>query len=203
MTRNASANSLRVTMSQQPFLKDHYTKQVIPELQKNRGYRNIHQVPKLEKIVLNSGFTVSVERTHADTIANELSLIAGQKAIVTKARQSISQFKLRQGMPIGAKVTLRGSRMFDFMLRLTAISLPAIRDFQGVSHKLDGGGNYNMGIEDHTIFPEVNSDNAKANIGLDITIVTTATDDDEARELLKLMGMPFRQQKSGEHSGNN
>jgi large subunit ribosomal protein L5 len=187
-----------------PFLKTHYFEHVLPELTKTQGYTNCHQVPKLEKIVINSGFNAEVERSWPEDVAKDISLIAGQKAIITKAKKSISNFKLREGMPVGVKVTLRGEQMYEFLYRLTSIVLPGIRDFQGVPSKLDGRGNYNFGIEDHTIFPEIHSDGGnRKNIGMDITIVTTAKTDKEAVELLQLMGMPFRKRSTSSDTSNN
>ncbi|GAB4268376.1 MAG TPA: 50S ribosomal protein L5 [Opitutae bacterium] len=175
-----------------PFLKSHYEDVVVPELMKTQGYKNRHQVPVIQKVVLNSGVSAASDKNWITEVAGELTKISSQKAVVTKARKSISNFKLRQGMPIGAKVTLRGDRMYDFIYRLLVVALPAIRDFRGVSRKLDSHGNYNIGISDHSIFPEVNVDGNRATIGLDLTIVTSAKTDDEARALLDLMGMPFR-----------
>ena len=173
-------------------LKKTYLENVVPGLMKSRGYKNRHEVPKLEKIVINSGFDASVERSFPEDLAKDITLIAGQKAVITIARKSISNFKLREGMPIGVKVTLRGEKMYDFLYRYISVVLPLIRDFQGVKQKLDGNGNYTMGITDHTIFPEINSDSNKRQIGMDITIVTSAATDEEGAALLSLLGMPFR-----------
>ncbi len=183
-----------------PFLKKRYLDKVAPELRKSRGYSNAHQVPNLVKIVLNSAFDAEADKSTRDEIVKEITKLAGQKPVITKARKSVSNFKVREGMPLGCTVTLRGARMWDFLARLTLIALPMIRDFRGVSNRLDGQGNYSLGIVDHTIFPETQADGSqRANIGLDISIVTTATSDDEARELLRLLGMPFRaQQKAAE-----
>ena len=183
-----------------PFLKKRYLEKVAPELRKSRGYSNAHQVPNLVKIVLNSAFDAEADKSTRDEIVKEITKLAGQKPVITKARKSVSNFKVREGMPLGCTVTLRGARMWDFLARLTLIALPMIRDFRGVSNRLDGQGNYSLGIVDHTIFPETQADGSqKANIGLDVSIVTTATTDDEARELLRLLGMPFRaQQKAAE-----
>lgn len=173
-------------------LKEHYQKNVVPELMKTHGYTNVHEVPQVIKIVLNTGFDASVEKSGLEEIQKELSNIAGQRAILTRAKNSISNFKLREEMPIGAKVTLRGASMYNFLYRLLAVALPGIRDFRGVNSKLDGNGNYTLGITDHTIFPESHGDSSRRVIGMDISIVTTASTDDEGRELLRLMGMPFR-----------
>jgi large subunit ribosomal protein L5 len=174
-----------------PALKKIYQEKVVPELQKTRGYKNIHDVPKIEKIVLNTGVKASEGKEVVDDAANELTRISGQRAVQTKARLSISNFKLRQGQPIGAKVTLRGANMWEFLYRLVYVALPAIRDFRGVPAKLDGQGNYMLGINDHTIFPEINVDQVKRQLGFDVCIVTTAATDEEGRELLRLLGMPF------------
>jgi large subunit ribosomal protein L5 len=175
-----------------PFLRKYYQDEVIKELRAKHGYANIHQVPKLEKIVINSAFRADVEKSAVAEIQRDIALIAGQQAIVTKARKSISNFKVRQGMPLGVKVTLRGDRMWDFLMRLVAVALPAIRDFQGVPTRLDGAGNYTLGISDHSIFPEINVDTNKRTLGMDICIITTASTDEEARSLLRALGMPFR-----------
>lgn len=163
---------------------------------KSRGYKNCHEVPTIEKIVLNSSIGTDADKTWITEVQNDIGKIAGQQPVITKARKSISNFKLREGMPIGVKVTLRGDRMYDFLYRLLVVSLPRIRDFRGVSRKLDGSGNYNLGVSDHTIFPEINVEGNRKNIGLDITIVTTADTDAEALELLTLMGIPFRKTAS-------
>lgn len=179
--------------AQVPYLKQRYLEKVVPELRKSRGYGNPHQVPTLVKIVLNSAFDAEADKAHTAEVVKEITKLAGQKPVVTKARKSVSNFKVREGMPLGCTVTLRGARMWDFLARLTLIALPMIRDFRGVSNRLDGQGNYSLGITDHTIFPETQADGSqRANIGLDISIVTTAGSDDEARELLRLLGMPFR-----------
>lgn len=175
-----------------PFLKTHYFEQVLPELMKKRGYGNKHEVPRITKVVLNSGFDAQFDKSEIEALTKDMTSIAGQKAVVTRARRSISNFKVREGMPVGVKVTLRGIRMYEFLLRLIAVALPGIRDFRGVPTKLDGNGNYSLGITDHTIFPEITVETNRKAIGLDITICTSAATDDEGRELLTLMGMPFR-----------
>jgi large subunit ribosomal protein L5 len=176
-----------------PYLKQRYLDKVVPELRKSRGYANAHQVPTLSKIVLNSAFDAEADKSTTAEVVKEITKLAGQKPVITKARKSVSNFKVREGMPLGCTVTLRGARMWDFLARLTLIALPMIRDFRGVSNRLDGQGNYSLGITDHTIFPETQADGSqKANIGMDISIVTTALSDDEGRELLRLLGMPFR-----------
>lgn len=199
----APSNPSQMKTMDKPFLKTHYLEKVVPELKTARGYVNIHDVPKIEKIVINSGFSATVERNYPEELAKEIGSIVGQRPVITKARKSVSNFKVREGMPLGVKVTLRGARMYDFLLRLFAVALPAIRDFQGVPSKFDGNGNYSLGIADHTIFPEINTDGSRHNIGMDITIVTTAETDEEGRELLKLMGMPFRKRTTTQTPANN
>ena len=175
-----------------PALKKLYNEQIIAALTKSQSYTNKHQVPKLVKIVLNTGIDSEADKNRIADTARDLGLIAGQKPVLTKSKKAISNFKLREGQIVGAFVTLRGDAMWEFLYRLLAVALPTIRDFRGVSPKLDGQGNYNLGITDFTIFPEITVENVKKTMGLDITIVTTAPTDDEGRELLKLLGMPFR-----------
>ena len=175
-----------------PFLKQHYFEQIVPALIKARGYKNTHEVPKLTKISLNTGIDAEADKNQIADIQRDLSAIAGQKAVLAKSKKAISNFKLRQGQVVGAHVTLRGDAMWEFLYRLIAVALPTIRDFRGVHSKLDGQGNYALGVTDFTIFPEINVESVKKSMGLDINIVTTAESDDEARELLKLLGMPFR-----------
>lgn len=176
-----------------PALKEIYKSQIVPEMMKSHGYKNVHEVPRLQKIVINSGLNASRDKNWIAEVQKDVSSIAGQHAVVTKAGKSISNFKLREGVPNGVMVTLRGDRMYDFLYRLVVVALPAIRDFRGISRKLDGHGNYTIGISDHTIFPEIGSDTgSRESIGMDITIVTTASNDDEGRELLRHFGMPFR-----------
>ena len=179
-------------MSTAPTLKKHYNEVVYPELMKLRGYTNKHQVPKIVKINLNSGIDAEADKNQIADVQRDLSLIAGQKPVLSKTRKAISNFKLKENQVVGCHVTLRGNSMWEFLYRLLAVALPTIRDFRGVSPKLDGQGNYNLGITDFTIFPEITVENVKKTMGLDITIVTTAETDDEGRELLRLMGMPFR-----------
>ncbi len=179
-----------------PILKKLYKEQGVPELMKQFGYKNLHQVPNIQKVVINTGFGVE-DKGVIDDVVKQLGQVTGQQPVVTKARISVSNFKLRAGMPIGAKVDLRGARMWDFLYRLINVALPAIRDFRGVANKLDGRGNYTLGIEDISIFPEINVEQQKRSIGLDIAIVTTAESDEEGRELLRLLGMPFRRPTSG------
>lgn len=179
-----------------PSLKQHYLDSVVPELRKSGQYANIHEVPQVVKVVINSGFDATLDKAQIAETVKEISAVAGQQAVVTKARLSISNFKLRDGMPVGCMVTLRGARMYEFLYRLIGIALPGIRDFRGVHEKLDGNGNYALGISDHTIFPEAGQDGVKRLIGMDICIVTSASTNDEGRELLRLMGMPFRKRQT-------
>jgi large subunit ribosomal protein L5 len=176
-------------------LQEIYWKDVVPQLMKAFGYKNRMQVPRLEKITLNMGLGEAVQNVKIlDSAVEELSLIAGQKAVITKARRSIAAFKLREGMPIGVTVTLRRSRMMDFFDKLVNVALPRVRDFRGISGKaFDGRGNYSLGIREQIIFPEVNLDKIDKVKGLNISIVTSAKTDEEGKELLRLMGMPFRQ----------
>jgi len=177
-----------------PQLYDHYKKTVVEQLLKSGRYTNKMQVPRLEKVVVNMGISTRFENMK-DVIVEaqqELATITGQKPLVTHARKSIANFKVRKGMPVGCKVTLRGARMYEFLERFLNAALPRIRDFRGVSPRgFDGRGNYTLGVKDQTIFPEVELDKIKHNLGMDITIVTTANTDAEAKELLKLLGMPF------------
>ncbi|MFM1851655.1 MAG: hypothetical protein RIS54_1339 [Verrucomicrobiota bacterium] len=183
-------------MSNIPALKSLYAEQVAPELTKSRGYTNAHQLPKITKIVLNTGIDADADKNQIADVQRDLGLIAGQKPVLTKSRKAISNFKLREGQVVGCCVTLRGNAMWEFLYRLIAVALPTIRDFRGISPKLDGKGNYNLGVTDFTIFPEITVENVKKTMGLDITIVTTAKTDDEGRELLRLLGMPFRRSET-------
>ena len=173
-------------------LKDKYRTELVPALSKKLGLANPMLVPRLAKIVVNMGFGI-VEKDVQKAILDDLSKLSGQKPVLCKARKSISNFKLREGMVIGAKVTLRGERMFDFMERLVNSALPRIRDFRGVANRsFDGRGNYTLGLKEHTIFPELMDSGAQGNdVGMDITFVSTAKDNKEARELLTTLGMPF------------
>jgi len=173
-------------------LKAKYKSEVVPALMKSLGTTNVMSVPKPLKVTINMGFNSSVDKDVVKAISDDLGRIAGQRAVVTKARKSISNFKLRQGMPVGAKVTLRGSRMFEFMERLIHAALPRIRDFRGLSVKgFDGRGSYTFGLQEQTIFPEIDPDGVKKVQGMNVTIVTSADTDEKARELLALMGLPF------------
>lgn len=175
-----------------PELKKVYTDKVVPALMKNLGYKNIHQVPKIEKIVINSSFGAEMDKNGVEDLRTDISKLAGQSPVVVRAKISVSNFKLRQGMPVGVKVTLRGHQMWEFLYRLIAISLPNIRDFRGMRPKLDGNGNYSLGVTDHSIFPEINVERQRVNVGMDICITTSAQSDNEGRQLLELLGMPFR-----------
>jgi len=177
-------------------LKDVYDKELIPQLTKEFSYKNVMEVPRLEKIVINMGLGEAIQNIKIlDSAAQELSAISGQKPVITKARKSIASFKLREGMPIGCMVTLRKDRMYEFLDRLVNVALPRVRDFKGVSPKgFDGRGNYSLGVKEQLIFPEINYDKVDKIKGMNITVVTTARTDEEGRALLKLLGMPFRNQ---------
>ncbi len=174
-------------------MKEKYSDEVAKGLMEKFGYKNIMEIPKIEKVVLNMGVGEAVSNPKVlDVAINDMTIIAGQKPVVTRAKKSIAAFKIREGMPIGAKVTLRGKRMYEFLDKLLNIALPRVRDFRGVSPKsFDGRGNYTMGIKEQLIFPEIEYEKVDKVRGMDIIIVTTAKTDEEARELLKLMGMPF------------
>ncbi|ACM21954.1 ribosomal protein L5 [Geotalea daltonii FRC-32] len=175
-------------------LNELYNKELVPQLMKDFNYRNIMQVPKLEKIVINMGLGEAIQNVKIlDSAVSEMALIAGQKPVITKAKKSIAGFKLRQGMPIGCAVTLRREKMYEFLDRLINVSLPRVRDFKGISGKgFDGKGNYSLGVKEQLIFPEIDYDKIDKIKGLNITIVTSAKNDEEGKALLKLMGMPFR-----------
>lgn len=175
-------------------LAELYNKEMVPQLMKDHDYKNIMEVPKLVKIVLNMGLGEAIQNVKIlDSAADELAAIAGQKPVITKAKKSIAGFKLRQGMPIGCAVTLRREKMYEFLDRLVSVSLPRVRDFKGISGKgFDGKGNYSLGIKEQLIFPEIDYDKVDKIKGLNITIVTTAKTDAEGKALLKLMGLPFR-----------
>jgi large subunit ribosomal protein L5 len=176
-------------------LKRHYEKVVVPKLVEEFGYKNALQVPKIDKVVLNMGVGEAVNDTKKVTAAaNDLALIAGQKPVVTRARKAISTFKVRENMPIGAKVTLRKTRMYEFLDRLVTVALPRVRDFRGLDPKsFDGRGNYALGVKEHIIFPEIDYDKAESMLGMDIVVCTTAKTDAEARALLRAFNFPFRQ----------
>ena len=179
-----------------PTLKTTYKEQIVPALMKEFGYKSIMQVPKLQKIVLNEGVGEAVADKKLIEIAQEeLSIIAGQKAVQTRSRKDISNFKLRKGMPIGVRVTLRGDRMYEFLERLIAVALPRIRDFKGINEKFDGQGNYTLGIKEQIIFPEIDIDKITKILGMEICFVTTAPTDEEAYALLREFGLPFKNAK--------
>jgi len=185
-------------MSYQPRLKTKYREEVVAKLKERFGYKTIMQVPKLEKICLSQGVGMATsDKKLVDNAVAEMTLITGQRAVKTKAKKSISNFKLREGMPIGARVTLRGERMFEFLDRLINVALPRVRDFRGINPKsFDGNGNYTLGITEQIIFPEINLDKIPRITGMDITFVTSANGqkaDEEALELLTLLGLPFKQ----------
>ncbi|MFN7253272.1 MAG: 50S ribosomal protein L5 [Anaerobacillus sp.] len=175
-------------------LKERYQNEIVPSLVEKFNYSSVMAVPKVEKIVVNMGVGDAVSNAKAlDKAVEELTQITGQKPLITKAKKSIAGFKLREGMPIGAKVTLRGERMYEFLDKLVSVSLPRVRDFRGISKKsFDGRGNYTLGVKEQLIFPEVDYDKVDKARGMDIVVVTTANTDEEARELLTLMGMPFQ-----------
>ena len=177
-------------------LYEKYKSEVVPALKQKHNYANIHQIPKLEKIVVNMGVSASLEKNAIEDAAKDLSLITGRKAAISKSRHSIANFKLRENVPIGCRVTLRRDVMYEFFDRLVAAALPRIRDFRGLSpRKFDGRGNYTFGVAEQTIFPEIELDKIKRTQGMDITIVTSAPDDTQALELLKMMGFPFAEAK--------
>ena len=175
-------------------LQEKYQNSVRAELQQKFGYKSSMQIPKIDKIVINMGCGDAVANAKVlDDAVEDLTIIAGQKPVITKAKKSIANFKLREGMPIGCKVTLRGERMYQFLDKLVSVSLPRVRDFQGVNgNAFDGRGNYTLGVKEQLIFPEINFDKVKKVRGMDIVIVTTAKTDEEGRTLLALMGMPFK-----------
>jgi large subunit ribosomal protein L5 len=175
-------------------LKDTYQNEIIPKLRSDFNYKNVMEVPKIEKVVLNMGLGEAISNIKIlDSAAVELNAIAGQKSVITKAKKSIATFKLRQGMPIGCMVTLRRDKMYEFLDKLINVALPRVRDFKGVSGKaFDGMGNYTLGVKEQLIFPEINYDSVDKIKGLNITVVTSAKTDEEGKALLKYMGMPFR-----------
>ncbi|USF27359.1 50S ribosomal protein L5 [Firmicutes bacterium ASF500] len=180
-------------MANTPNLKKLYQDEVAPALMQKFGYKSVMQIPRLEKIVVNVGCSEARENAKVlDAVVSDLTTITGQKAIITKAKKSVANFKLREGMPIGAKVTLRGNKMWEFLDRLFNVALPRVRDFRGISaDAFDGRGNYALGIKEQLIFPEIEYDKIDKIRGMDIVVVTTAQTDEEARELLKLVGAPF------------
>jgi large subunit ribosomal protein L5 len=177
-------------------LYEKYKNEVVPALKQKHNYTNVHQIPKLEKIVVNMGISASLEKNAIEDAAKDLSLITGRKAVISKSRHDIANFKLRENVPIGCRVTLRKDAMYEFFDRLVATALPRIRDFRGLSpRKFDGRGNYTFGVAEQTIFPEIELEKIKRTQGMDITIVTSAPDDPQALELLKMMGFPFAEAK--------
>jgi large subunit ribosomal protein L5 len=175
-------------------LKDRYDKEVAPALKKEFGYKNVMAIPRIQKVVVNMGLGEATQNAKiVDTGVDELARITGQKPVVTRAKKSIAQFKVRKGMPIGTMVTLRGPRMWDFLDRLMAVALPRVRDFRGVSPRgFDGRGNYTLGLKDQLLFPEIDYMKVDKARGMNISVVTTASTDEESRKLLQLLGMPFR-----------
>ena len=176
-------------------LRDRYSKEVAPALAKEFGYKNVMAIPKIEKVVVNMGLGEATQNAKiVDTGADEVSRVTGQKAVITRSKKSIAQFKVRKGMPIGTMVTLRGERMWDFLDRLVSIALPRVRDFKGVSPRgFDGRGNYTLGLRDQLLFPEIDYMKVDKARGMNVSVVTTAKTDEEARKLLQFIGMPFRQ----------
>jgi large subunit ribosomal protein L5 len=173
-------------------LRDRYLKEIMPKLKEQLSCGNDWEVPRVDKVVINMGFGNAIDKEQINDVVEDLARLSGQKPIVTKARKSISNFKVREGMPVGAKVTLRRERMYEFLERLIGAALPRIRDFRGLPlGSFDGRGNYTLGVTDQSIFPEIDPNEVKVTQGMDITVVTSAQDDDAARELLKLIGMPF------------
>ncbi|MCB0629850.1 MAG: 50S ribosomal protein L5 [Saprospiraceae bacterium] len=185
-------------MSYTPRLKQKYREEVAPALMEQFGYKSVMQIPKIVKVCINQGVgDATQDKKLVDNALQEMSIIAGQKAVPTKAKKSVSNFKLREGMTIGARVTLRDERMYEFLDRLISVALPRVRDFRGVNDKsFDGRGNYSMGITEQIIFPEIDLDKVARITGMDVTIVTTAKTDAEALALLKMMGMPFKNQRN-------
>jgi large subunit ribosomal protein L5 len=176
-----------------PRLLEHYKQDVVPKMMERFGYRNPMQVPRLRKIVLNMGLGDGTrEKEVIEDAVTQLSMLSGQRPVVTRARRSIAGFKLREGMQVGAKVTLRGPRMYEFLERLVSVAVPRIRDFRGLPRTLDGRGNYNVGLTEATVFPEVNADKVKRVRGLHITLVSSARTDEEALSFFELMGVPFK-----------
>lgn len=186
-------------MAYVPSLKTKYREQIVPALMKEFGYKSVMQVPSLEKIVINQGLGQAVaDKKLIETAQEELSVITGQKAVLTRSKKDISNFKLRKGMPIGVRVTLRKDRMYEFLERLIVVSLPRIRDFKGINEKFDGRGNYSLGIQEQIIFPEIDIDKISKILGMEITFVTSADKDEEAYALLKEFGLPFKNAKKNQ-----
>jgi large subunit ribosomal protein L5 len=177
-----------------PVLRDRFYQEIVPQLREQYSYKSFMEIPRVSKVIINMGLGEAIQNVKIlDSASAELAQVSGQKPVITRARRSIAAFKLRKGMPIGCMVTLRGNRMYEFFDKLVNVALPRVRDFRGVSSKaLDGRGNYTLGIKEHIIFPEIDYDKIDKIKGMNITIVTTARTDDEARTLLTLMGMPFK-----------
>ena len=196
--RGILKNQENLSQMASPRLKEKYSKEIVPELKDKFQYKSIMQVPKLSKIAINRGIGAAVsDKKMVDTGVEELTMITGQQAVATIAKKSVSNFKLREGMPIGAKVTLRGDRMYEFLDRLMTVALPRVRDFKGIREKgCDGRGNYTLGVEEQIIFPEISIDKIKSISGMDITFVTTADTDEESLALLRAFGMPFTSKKN-------
>ena len=194
VAKETATDSKEVVSVSKPRLQEYYIKTVVPALKKELGYKNINQVPRLDKIVVNAGLGDVKENAKSFNMAvDELGLITGQKPLVTTAKKAVANFKLREGMKIGAKITLRGDKMWEFLDRLISVALPRVRDFRGISPKsFDGKGNYSMGIKEQLVFPEIDYDKIEKVRGFDICIVTSANTDDEARTLLSKLGMPFK-----------
>ncbi|MEN6588738.1 MAG: 50S ribosomal protein L5 [Proteiniphilum sp.] len=183
------------TATYEVSLKKDYSERIVPALMKEFSYKSVMQVPRLEKIVINQGLGIAVsDKKIIDTAINELTTITGQKAVATTSRKDISNFKLRKKMPIGVRVTLRQDKMYEFLERLVRVALPRIRDFKGIESKLDGKGNYTLGIQEQIIFPEINIDNINRLLGMNITFVTTAPTDEEGYALLREFGLPFKKE---------
>ncbi|MDR2030587.1 MAG: 50S ribosomal protein L5 [Puniceicoccales bacterium] len=181
----------------QPTLEQYYRDVVSAQLRDSGGYDNVHKIPALQKIVVNSAIDSAAEKNWADEVAKDIALITGQRPVIVRARKNISNFKLRAGMPNGVKVTLRARNMYEFFYRLVSVVLPRLRDFRGLSSRCDGRGNYTLGVADHTVFPEISAADRERTVGMNITIVTSARTDSEALELLRRLGMPFQRREVG------
>lgn len=196
--RDIQKNQENLSRMASPRLKEKYSKEIVPHLKDKFQYSSVMQVPKLTKIAINKGIGAAVsDKKLVDTGVEELTMITGQLAVATIAKKSVSNFKLREGMPIGAKVTLRGDKMYEFLDRLVTVALPRVRDFKGIREKgFDGRGNYTLGVQEQIIFPEISIDKVNKITGMDITFVTTAQTDEESLELLRSLGMPFTSKKN-------
>ncbi len=196
--RDIQKNQENLSLMASPRLKEKYSKEIVAHLKEKFEYKSVMQVPKLTKIAINKGIGAAVsDKKLVDVGVEELTMITGQKAVPTIAKKSVSNFKLREGMPIGAKVTLRGDKMYEFLDRLVTVALPRVRDFKGIREKgFDGRGNYTLGVQEQIIFPEISIDKVNKITGMDITFVTTAQTDEESLELLRSLGMPFTSKKN-------